>query len=414
MWRAYIFSPLSIKSTAKNAGPYFALLHKIPLFSSPISPGVLKNHCSANYCSLAEAIVNSGYGVKSGKGNDGKSHSFTVSYLVNKCGLSAERATLLSKKVNFESPEKPNAVLGFLRDQGFSKNQIAKIVKSAPGILLYNPEKTLLPKIEFLRSIWVSRTDLAYNLSTNHHLLLYSLENYILPIFNCFKSVFLTDGRIATTAMWRAAFFCKDPVKNLASNIAALREIGVPESFIRLSSAHFARAMMQDNDQFVEAVSDVKKMGFDPSKSTFMLALHCRSGKGNISRWQRCYEIYSSWGWSEDDIHTAYRIHPGCMLVSERKLTRMMDFLVNKLEWNSQVIARCPGVTCLSLEKRILPRGSVIHFLCLKGWIKKKDVSLRVFCVSEERFLAKYVTPYGEQVPQIREIYEGKMGTFHA
>lgn len=206
--------------------------------------------------SLVEA-KGSGSGLKSRTVKGHKSDSFTVSYLVNSCVLSVERAVLLSKEVKLESPEKPNAVLGFLRDQGFSTTNIAKIVTSVPGVLFNHPEKTLLPKIEFFRSIWVSRTDLANALSANHHLLVYSLKNYILPIFNCFKSILLTDDRIASTAMRRAVFHCKDPINNLASNIAMLRELGVPEKYVRMSLANFAVAMMQDNNQFGEALSEV-------------------------------------------------------------------------------------------------------------------------------------------------------------
>lgn len=412
MWSAYLFCKLSsINNIAKSTIPCFSSLRKSESLSSPFFPGVYNNRCSINYCSLVEAI-DSGSGLKSRNRKHKKSDSFTVAYLVNSCGLSAERAILLSKKVNFESPEKPNAVLGFLGDQGFSKNHIAKIVKSAPRILLCNPEKTLLPKIQFFRSLWESRTDLANNMSSNHHLLVYSLDSYILPIFNCFKSIFLTDDRIAATSVWRAAFFCKDPIKNLVSNVAVLRELGVPESRIRMSLAHWSLAVMQDHDQFAEAVAEVKEMGFDPSKSTFMLALRSRSGKGNRSRWIRCCEIYRSWGWSEDDIRKACRNHPGCMVISERKLTRMMDILINKMGWNSQSIVRCPIVICFSLEKRIIPRASVIHFLCSKGLIKK-ELSSNIFRVSEKKFLGKFVTPYVEQAPQICDVYQGKMGIFH-
>lgn len=57
--------------------------------------------------------------------------------------------------------------------------------------------------------------------------------------------------------MRRAVFHCKDPINNLASNIAMLRELGVPEKYVRMSLANFAVAMMQDNNQFREALSKV-------------------------------------------------------------------------------------------------------------------------------------------------------------
>lgn len=154
-------------------------------------------------------------------------------------------------------------------------------------------------------------------------------------------------------------------------------------------------------------------MGFDLSKSRFMMALHARSLKSLRSRWERCYEIYSNWGWSDDDIRMEYKAHSGCMLISEQKLTRMMDFLVNNMGWNSWSIVGYSNVLCLSLEKKIVPRGLVIHLLRLKG-LMKKDVSFHIFLVHEAKFLAKFVIPYVEQVPQIRDVYQGKMENFPA
>jgi mTERF domain-containing protein len=40
-----------------------------------------------------------------------KEHSFTVSYLINSCGLSPKSALLASKRVHFENPEGPDSVL---------------------------------------------------------------------------------------------------------------------------------------------------------------------------------------------------------------------------------------------------------------------------------------------------------------
>jgi mTERF domain-containing protein len=44
---------------------------------------------------------------------------------------------------------------------------------------------------------------------------------------------------------------------------------------------HFPEALMQKHDKFGHIVNEVKEMGFDPTKSTFVLAIHVISGKGN-------------------------------------------------------------------------------------------------------------------------------------
>ncbi|KAG5514293.1 hypothetical protein RHGRI_035633 [Rhododendron griersonianum] len=43
------------------------------------------------------------------------------------------------------------------------------------------------------------------------------------------------------------------------------------------------------------------------------------------------------------------------MVLSEKKITRVTDFLVNKMGWHSKDIARYPTTMLFSLEKRIVP-----------------------------------------------------------
>ena len=78
-----------------------------------------------------------------------KQHPFTVTYLINSCGLSSESAISASEKVQFQSPERPDLVLALLRNYGFSRTQISNLIRKRPILLLYNPENILLPKLEF-------------------------------------------------------------------------------------------------------------------------------------------------------------------------------------------------------------------------------------------------------------------------
>lgn len=57
---------------------------------------------------------------------DIKQHSFTVSYLIESCGLSPETAISASKFVNFKSSKKPDSVILLLREYGFENAQISK------------------------------------------------------------------------------------------------------------------------------------------------------------------------------------------------------------------------------------------------------------------------------------------------
>lgn len=339
-----------------------------------------------------------------------KQHSFTLTYLIDSCGLSPEAAISASEKVHFETPEKPDSVLNLLRNHGFSKIHISHLVRKRPLLLLANPEKTLLPKIEFFQSIGVLRTDIAKTLSFDPTLFTRSLEKHIIPCYDFLKSVLRSNEKVVASLKRSSWIFLQDYSKNVIPNIGLLKELGVPESCITLLLAHFPEALMQKHDQFNKNVKVVMEMGFDPSKSTFVLAIHVISGKGNKSIYDRCYEVYKRWGWSKDEILSAFRRHPHCMILSEKKIMRGMEYLVIKMGWSAQAITRCPVVLFFSLEKRIIPRCSVIQVLLLKGLIKK-DLSISSVLVPVEKcFLTRYVAKYLDQVPQLLNVYQGKIG----
>ncbi|XLR41462.1 hypothetical protein HN51_019654 [Arachis hypogaea] len=105
-----------------------------------------------------------------------KDRNFTISYLIATCGFSPETAVLLSQKVHFKTPEKPNAVLALLRKYGFSETQIANYIQKRPMLLLTDAEKIIKPKLKFFSSIGIfSSVDLPKLVIENQTLLARSL-----------------------------------------------------------------------------------------------------------------------------------------------------------------------------------------------------------------------------------------------
>ncbi|KAG6647798.1 hypothetical protein CIPAW_07G103100 [Carya illinoinensis] len=283
-------------------------------------------------------------------------HSFAVSYFINYCGLSTKSAILASQRVRFRTPEKPDSVLNLLKENGFTNTQISRLVKIEPRLLLSNPEKTLLPKIEFFRSMGASSSDLSRILSSNPSLLRRSLEKHLIPCYDFLKSVLILDEKVVTV-------FKRSPwvvlMHNMVPNIALLREVGVPQSIISFLHTRFA-----------EAIHELKEMGYDTSKTVIVYAIQVllRMSEPEL---ESKLEFYRRWGW-----------HPNCMLLSDKKITKAMDFLVNKM-----------GFLFFSLEKRIMPRCSVIQILIAKGLVKN-DLSPATFILPGERcFLVRGATP---------------------
>ncbi|KAI7983182.1 hypothetical protein LOK49_LG15G00292 [Camellia lanceoleosa] len=75
-----------------------------------------------------------------------------------------------------------------------------------------------------------------------------------------------------------------------------------------------------------------------------------------------------------------------------------MDFLVNEIGFKPITVARTPKPLGNNLEKRIIPRRSVIRVLLLNGLIKKEKGLSAILSMSEERFLDAFVTKYQDQV----------------
>ncbi|KAI6693084.1 hypothetical protein NL676_020794 [Syzygium grande] len=114
--------------------------------------------------------------------------SFAVSYLVNSCGLSPESALFVSERVNFETSARPDAVIDVFKNHGFSQSKISGIIRKLPGFILASPERTLLPKLKYLRSVGFSGSDLAKLITAAPYVLARSLEKHLIPNFGMSES----------------------------------------------------------------------------------------------------------------------------------------------------------------------------------------------------------------------------------
>ncbi|XP_059630176.1 uncharacterized protein LOC132273173 [Cornus florida] len=332
-------------------------------------------------------------------------HSFTFNYLVNSCGLSPEKAISASKTVNLKTPDKPDSVINFFKNHGFSITQISELIRKRPIVLIFDPNKTLLPKFDFFYSTGISSTDLVKTLSTNPTILTHSLNNQIIPSFNLLKNFFHSDDKLIAAFKRYPEVLCHNAI--IFPNIEILRQLGVPDSIIMALLTTQPRSLIIKADRLKEVVEDVKKMGFNPSKSQFVMAVRALT-QMNKSTWKRKMEVYEKWGWSQEETILAFSKHPFCMTASEEKIMAVLNFCVNTMGWQSSVIAHRPKLMTLSLSKRIIPRCSVLQVLLSKGLIKK-PISLQVLLESTERvFLHKFVTCY-EEAPRLLKLYQEKL-----
>ncbi|XP_047334665.1 transcription termination factor MTERF6, chloroplastic/mitochondrial-like [Impatiens glandulifera] len=335
--------------------------------------------------------------------------SFTVSYLMSSLGLSSKDALSLSQKVQFESAEKPDSVISLFRSHGFNDTHIIKLVKSCPDILSCNPSKILLPKFNFFYSLGVSRTDLASFMSSGVKLLRMSLEKRIMPLHSFLKYVIGLDDIKIAEAIRRATWADnKDRLGRLAINIALLRQHKVPESFLLQLIIYRLGLLLQKPTQFEERVNGVIQMGMDPKKQSFCNALTVISGLSVRTR-EHKVKTFVKYGWSEDDFQLAFKKNPLCVFLSEKIICNKMNYLVNEMGVKASDIACSPTVLLYSMERRIIPRLSIVKVLELKGLLEKQVPISSILCSSNKIFIGRFVSQYVEDIPQLMNLLQGNM-----
>ncbi|KAG9148187.1 hypothetical protein Leryth_014124 [Lithospermum erythrorhizon] len=323
--------------------------------------------------------------------------------------MSTENALKASRKVQLMSPKQPDSVLYILKNHGFNKAQISQLVSRYPEILKANAERTILPKLDFFVSIGVPNSVLGIALSYYPGIFSRSLSKTLIPSYNYVKSFVGTDAKVAYVFKRSPRLFVDGFRREVVENIAKLRDYGVPETSICFMFSYYPGTLMQRNDRFVKNLSKVIEMGFDSSKYKFVVAFQtlCDMKKSTIERKKK---VYSRWGWSECDIEAAFLAHPICMSLSETKINSAMDFLINKMGFQTRAIAKSPVLLFYNLEKRIVPRCQVARALILKGLRKKETTHvISLLQVSNERFMEMYMTKYPKELPQLLDLYKGKV-----
>ncbi|XP_043723931.1 uncharacterized protein LOC122670946 isoform X1 [Telopea speciosissima] len=332
--------------------------------------------------------------------------SLTIDYLMNRCGLTQESALKTSQRINIKSTTKADSVLALLNSYGLPKPCISKLITNYPTVLSANPKKTLEPKIEYFSNIGISGPDLARIISKDPTILANaSLRNKIIPSMEFLRS-FLHDGKSIALALsrlrWNRGF-----QRMMEPNIEILRNQGVSESGISKLIILCPQLLTWKQPQFNDVVLQAKEMGCDPSRMMFIYAVRTLSQMSKTTL-EAKLEVYRSFGWSEDEILCMFRKQPYCLARSEKILRMQLDFFINKLSWTAAEVAKIPVILNFSLEKRNVPRCSVIQVLLSQGLMKKQSIGSALL-MNDARFLENFVRKYHQELPQLLQEYKRNM-----
>ncbi|KAJ0979104.1 hypothetical protein J5N97_014578 [Dioscorea zingiberensis] len=342
--------------------------------------------------------------------------SSIVSFLINSCGLSSEKALAAGKKLNREcnldsKSEKinagrdPNAVLALFASYGFTRDQISKIITKFPRILLYHPDRTLKPKMDFFLSAGFSRSDMPKLMSEDIDVLQASLKKRIIPCLDFLKSILHTDKEVINALKHTPGLLHYGVEKRISPNIENLRGFGMPEHRIYTLLKVHTRILLCATDQFRRSIERVRDLGFRVSDYAFAVALRCVSWL-SVATWEGKVTVFKSFGLSDDQILSAFKKQPAVMMFSGETIKRKMSFFVNRLNWTPEYVLGKPFLLGFSLERRLLPRTSVCNVLLSEGLISDKAFNYQVFIVNERKFFEKYVMRFQEEHPQVLEVYQ--------
>ncbi|KAL5973658.1 hypothetical protein ACLOJK_030312 [Asimina triloba] len=162
--------------------------------------------------------------------------------------------------------------------------------------------------------------------------------------------------------------------------------------------------LMIKADRFDENFKMTPEMGFNPSSRAFVEAIRVMA---SLSRpaWEMKFKLFRSFGWSDEEIMLAFRGRPSCVMASNEKIRKGMDFFINKLGWSPFYIASKPELMSL-----ILPRQRFLEALAEKGLIAEDKMFKREsYWLSKKQFFENYVVNFKVKFQGIWKLYEGIM-----
>ncbi|GAU11142.1 hypothetical protein TSUD_197660 [Trifolium subterraneum] len=170
-------------------------------------------------------------------------------------------------------------------------------------------------------------------------------------------------------------------------NVKFLLDFGVTSSSIyRLL---ITRPSIICSTDLKKVLEEIKELGFGPSSYKFVTALLAKRVIAK-SQWDAKIDALKSWGCSEDQIFNAFKKQPNIMLRSADKLNVVMHFWIKQLGWDPLLLLSAPDLFGFSIEKRLIPRASVVQYILSKGLMKKDASLITPFCLTDELFLQRF------------------------
>lgn len=336
--------------------------------------------------------------------------SLLEEYLINSLGFSRNEANSASNKVIRRKPiikKDFDLVVNFFEDLGLNrKTHMKTIVSRNPNLLLCNVDKTLKPKIKFLRELGLVGSDLVKFVIASEHIWLRGLDTYIKPRIELLRQLFGTDDNVVK-ALKRSVFLLANyELETVEKNVALLRNNGLSDDSIAKLILWFPRPIFISKPEWIQERLDRVENEFRiPRESgTFYygVGVFCNLNESTI---KMKLDLFRSFGWSDGDVRKVVRAFPSILCRSEAKLRKCMEFFTKELGYTPDYLASHHCLFSLSLEKRVKPRNQVLKVLNEKKLNKRRASLHHVVRLTESKFVNDYILPYKDEVPDLCRSY---------
>lgn len=322
-------------------------------------------------------------------------------YLVASCGLTQEQAQKASKYLNhLRSPVRPDAVRAFLVSIGLTDADVVAAVVSYPILLCYKDE-TLSPRVARLRKMGLSPSQISRLITVAPEILASPVKMSRLA----FYISFLGSYDRVHSALKNCYYLLRQRLQTVVRpNIAFLRQCGLTDYDIGQHCLLRSSILLAEPQRVKEIALRAEELGVPRNSVVFKRALttvySLSAGRLN----SRLSFLKNVIGCSEAELSNLVCKAPTVLAYSESKLARTMEFLKMEVGLEPSYVLNRPAMFSYSIERRLMPRHCVIRILKAKGLLDKIDF-YGVACITEERFLEKFILPYNKSSPGLIDAY---------
>ena len=324
-------------------------------------------------------------------------------YLISSFGFSPDRALRVAASPHFspiKTSDRPESVVRFFKETGFTDSQIKGMISWYPPLLAYHASKTFKPRVQELMAAGFTGDTLIQLIQYTPVVL---CSNSALSRIQFWRDYTGSDLSLLKILYRNHRLLQSDIDNAVKPNIKILRDYGFCDADVQkvlLSLGNF----LKKPDFINNVLAETKALGFFPGSRMFVQAITV-VGRKNGDTIKRKFEyLRNTYGWSHEEVHCAFNRYPTFVCLSERTLKSKMDFLLGNVGLTSKEVSSKPGLLGYSLEKRLVPRHDVLSILKLKG-LHRRTSLYGVVTMSEKDFLEKFVRPYNKEIPELEEVY---------